>query len=72
MSQHPRRFKISPDLGNLLDVREETRIGVLERLWGYVQRERLIEHAGSGSGQDRGIKCDEKLSRVRLSRAIRA
>lgn len=64
-NQHPRRFKIAPELGNLLDLREDSKLGILNAMWSYIQRERLLENSSNAPEADRrNIKLDESLSRL--------
>ncbi|OSX56971.1 hypothetical protein POSPLADRAFT_1186264 [Postia placenta MAD-698-R-SB12] len=37
LDQQPEQYKIHPDLGNLLGVREESRTGVVQALWNYIK-----------------------------------
>jgi len=68
LSQQPRRYKVAPELGDLLDLREDTKMGILSALWAYIQKERLLEipSAAVAAGNDdrRNIRCDEKLQRL--------
>lgn len=64
-AQHPRRFKIAPELGNLLDLREDSKLGILNAMWSYIQRERLLENSSNAPEADRrNIKLDDSLSRL--------
>jgi SWI/SNF-related matrix-associated actin-dependent regulator of chromatin subfamily D len=64
-AQHPRRYKVAPELGNLLDIREESKLGILNAMWSYIQHERLLENSSNAPEADRrNIKLDEQLSRV--------
>lgn len=65
-NQQPRRFKVAPELGNLLDLREDSKLGILNAMWSYIQRERLLENSSNAPEADRrNIKLDDQLSRVR-------
>ena len=63
LAQHPTRYRLSPDLSSLLDLTSETRPAILERLWLYIQREKLIDVSGR-AGENKGIKLDERLKRI--------
>ncbi|PKI82881.1 non-specific serine/threonine protein kinase [Malassezia vespertilionis] len=39
----PERYSVAEPLAQLLDVREETRAGVLNALWGYIKSKRLLD-----------------------------
>lgn len=63
-AQQPRRFKIAPELGNVLDLREDSKLGILNAMWSYIQRERLLEASSNVEADRRNIKLDDALSRV--------
>lgn len=64
-AQHPKRFRVAPELGNLLNLREESKLNILVALWAYIQRERLLDSSSSAPDSDRrNIRCDDKLQRV--------
>lgn len=74
LNQQPKRYKVAPELGNLLNITEETRMGILSALWAYIQKERLLEippaSAIASHDDKRNIRCDEKLQRVRAGTAM--
>jgi SWI/SNF-related matrix-associated actin-dependent regulator of chromatin subfamily D len=59
LTQQPERFQIRPELGKLLDLKEETQLGVVNAIWSYVKRERLQD-----VNDKRVIRCDKALSEV--------
>ena len=59
--EHPEKFKLSPDLANLLDTEEDTRAGILMGVWEYSLVNNLQEREDK-----RMILCDEKMKKVCL------
>jgi SWI/SNF-related matrix-associated actin-dependent regulator of chromatin subfamily D len=55
----PERYALAPELAALLDVREETRAGIIAALWGYVKARSLLDE-----NDRRYIRCDEALGRI--------
>ncbi|KAI0826100.1 SWI/SNF complex 60 kDa subunit [Irpex lacteus] len=41
LEQHPEHFKIHPELGNILGLKEETRTGVIQAVWNYIKLQDL-------------------------------
>ncbi|KAH9921644.1 SWI/SNF complex 60 kDa subunit [Fomitopsis serialis] len=37
LEQQPEQYKVHPELGNLLGVKEDSRIGVVQALWNYIK-----------------------------------
>lgn len=55
----PERYALSPELGALLNIREETRQSVIAALWAYIKERKLL------SEEDRRIVlCDEPLQNI--------
>lgn len=52
----PERYSLAPELANLLDIREETRAGVISALWSYVKEKKLLDDTDR-----RKVKCDGPL-----------
>lgn len=59
LAYNPERFSLSPDLASLLDIKEETRQGVITALWGYIKERKLL------SERDRRVvECDAALANI--------
>ncbi|KAF8622625.1 hypothetical protein AX15_006878 [Amanita polypyramis BW_CC] len=56
LEHSPEQYKILPELGNVLGIGEESRIGVVQALWNYIKLQNLQDKADR-----RVIKADEKL-----------
>jgi len=41
LEQHPEHFKVHPELGNILGIKEETRNGVIQAVWNYIKLQDL-------------------------------
>lgn len=52
----PERYSLSPELGSLLDIREESRAGVISALWSYVKEKKLLDETDR-----KKVKCDSAL-----------
>ncbi len=52
----PERYSLAPELANLLDIREESRAGVISALWSYVKEKKLLDETDR-----KKVKCDAAL-----------
>lgn len=59
LSHTPERYHISPELGSLLDLKEETRQGVILALWSYIRDRKLVDERDR-----RKIQCDAALAQL--------
>ncbi|KAI0632673.1 SWI/SNF complex 60 kDa subunit [Trametes polyzona] len=41
LEQQPEQYKVHPDLGNILGIKEESRTGVIQALWNYIKTQNL-------------------------------
>ncbi|KAI9454270.1 SWI/SNF complex subunit [Russula earlei] len=41
LQQYPEQFRVLPELGNILGIKEESRAGVVQSLWGYIKTHNL-------------------------------
>ncbi|KAI0717672.1 SWI/SNF complex 60 kDa subunit [Cerioporus squamosus] len=41
LEQQPEQYKVHPDLSNIIGVKEESRIGVIQALWNYIKTQNL-------------------------------
>ncbi|KAF8494374.1 SWI/SNF complex subunit [Russula emetica] len=41
LQQYPEQFRVLPELGNILGIKEESRAGVIQVLWGYIKANNL-------------------------------
>jgi len=39
--QHPEQYRVLPELGNILGIKEESRAGVIQALWTYIKTNNL-------------------------------
>ena len=37
MNHFPEQYKLHPDLANILGIKEESRLGVIQALWSYIK-----------------------------------
>ncbi|KAI6012847.1 SWI/SNF complex 60 kDa subunit [Pisolithus microcarpus] len=56
LEQNPEQYKISPELGNVLGIKEESQIGVIQTLWNYIKINGLQDKVDR-----RRIKADDYL-----------
>ncbi|KAI6115537.1 SWI/SNF complex 60 kDa subunit [Pisolithus croceorrhizus] len=56
LEQNPEQYKISPELGNVLGIKEESQIGVIQTLWNYIKINGLQDKVDR-----RRIKADDHL-----------
>lgn len=60
LEHFPDQYKVLPELANVLGIKEESRIGVVQALWNYIKLQGLQDKV------DRKlIRADEKLRPVR-------
>ncbi|KIY65666.1 SWI/SNF complex 60 kDa subunit, partial [Cylindrobasidium torrendii FP15055 ss-10] len=59
LEHFPEQFKVSPELGNILGIKEESRIGVVQALWSYIKLQNLQDKADR-----RMVHADEKLATI--------
>lgn len=52
----PERYALDPVLAQLLDIKEETRAGVISALWGYIKDRKLLDE-----GDRRTVRLDKEL-----------
>ncbi|SAM82350.1 uncharacterized protein UBRO_04655 [Ustilago bromivora] len=52
----PDRYSLAPELATLLDIREESRAGVISALWSYVKEKKLLDETDR-----KKVKCDAAL-----------
>jgi len=60
--ESPDRFRLSPALADLLDTKEDTRAGIVMKIWEYVRA-----HGLQDPDEKRTINCNHQLRAVRLS-----
>jgi len=56
LNHHPEQFKVSPELGNVLAIKEESRTGVVQALWNYIKIQGLQDKVDR-----RTIRADDQL-----------
>ncbi|KAI6007053.1 SWI/SNF complex 60 kDa subunit [Pisolithus albus] len=56
LEQNPEQYRISPELGNVLGIKEESQIGVIQTLWNYIKTNGLQDKVDR-----RRIKADDYL-----------
>ena len=61
-NESPDRYRLSPQLAELLDTKEDTRAGIVMGLWEYVRKHKLQD-----PDERRTINCDAALGAVGLS-----
>ncbi|EIW74788.1 SWI/SNF complex 60 kDa subunit [Coniophora puteana RWD-64-598 SS2] len=59
LAQYPEQFKIAPELGNILGITEESRLGVIQTLWNYIKI-----HGLQDKTDRRRIRADEALKPI--------
>lgn len=60
LEHYPDNFKVQPLLGSILDVKEDSRLGIVTALWNYIKINNLQDKVDR-----RIIRLDEKLRSVR-------
>lgn len=58
LAHTPERYALAPELAVLLDIREETRQGVISALWAYIKDRKLLDERDR-----RVVRCDAELAR---------
>lgn len=58
-NEAPDRYRLSPQLAELLDTKEDTRAGIVMGLWEYVRKNKLQD-----PDERRTINCDPALRAV--------
>ena len=61
LEHYPDNFKVQPALGSILDVKEDSRLGIVTALWNYIKVNNLQDKVDR-----RIIRPDERLRSVRL------
>ncbi|KAJ7634200.1 SWI/SNF complex 60 kDa subunit [Mycena polygramma] len=56
LEHYPEQFRVIPELGNILGIKEESRIGVIQALWNYIKIQGLQDKVDR-----RLVRADEKL-----------
>ncbi|KAJ6581302.1 SWI/SNF complex 60 kDa subunit [Mycena capillaripes] len=56
LEHYPEQFRVIPELGNVLGIKEESRIGVIQALWNYIKIQGLQDKVDR-----RLVRADEKL-----------
>jgi SWI/SNF-related matrix-associated actin-dependent regulator of chromatin subfamily D len=60
LEHFPEQYKVLPELGSILGIKEDSRIGVIQALWNYIKLQGLQDKV------DRKlIRADDKLRMVR-------
>ncbi|EIN05710.1 BAR-domain-containing protein [Punctularia strigosozonata HHB-11173 SS5] len=59
LTQEPEVFKVHPELGDILGIKEESRVGVLQTLWNYIKIQGLQDKVDR-----RMIRADDKLKPI--------
>lgn len=61
VEHYPEQFKVHPDLGSVLGIKEDSRAGVIQTLWNYIKINGLQDKADR-----KRIHIDAALRPVRL------
>jgi len=59
LEQIPEQYKLSPELANILGIKEESRIGVIQALWNYIKINGLQDKVDR-----RRIRADDHLRQI--------
>ncbi|THH03849.1 hypothetical protein EW145_g5959 [Phellinidium pouzarii] len=59
IEHYPDQFKVHPELGAILDIKEESRVGVITSLWNYIKINNLQDKVDR-----RLIRLDDKLKAI--------
>lgn len=59
LEHFPEQYKVSPELGEALCIKEDSRIGVIQALWNYIKI-----HSLQDKTDRRIVRADEKLLSV--------
>lgn len=61
LEHYPDQWKVHPDLGALLDIKEESRLNVINALWNYIKINNLQDKVDR-----RLVRLDDRLKAVRV------
>ncbi|KAJ6533357.1 SWI/SNF complex 60 kDa subunit [Mycena sp. CBHHK59/15] len=56
LEHYPEQFRVIPELGNILGIQEDSRVGVIQALWNYIKIQGLQDKVDR-----RLVRADEKL-----------
>ncbi|ESK90328.1 swi snf and rsc complex subunit ssr3 [Moniliophthora roreri MCA 2997] len=56
LDHYPEQFKVAPELSNILGIKEESRLGVIQALWNYIKIQGLQDKVDK-----RAIHTDDRL-----------
>ncbi|KAL0952805.1 hypothetical protein HGRIS_007029 [Hohenbuehelia grisea] len=56
LENYPEQFKVMPELGNILGLKEESRVGIIQALWNYIKVQNLQDKVDR-----RLVRADEAL-----------
>ncbi|KAF7356779.1 SWI/SNF and RSC complexes subunit ssr3 [Mycena venus] len=59
LEHYPEQFRVIPELGNILGIKEDSRIGVIQALWNYIKIQGLQDKVDR-----RLVRADEKLRSI--------
>ncbi|KAF4611499.1 hypothetical protein D9613_003669 [Agrocybe pediades] len=59
LDHFPEQYKVLPELGSILGIKEDSRIGIIQTLWNYIKVQGLQDKVDR-----RSIKPDEKLRAI--------
>ncbi|KAK0483375.1 BAR-domain-containing protein [Armillaria novae-zelandiae] len=62
---YPEQYKVSPELGDILGIKEESRVGVIQTLWNYIKLHGLQDKVDR-----RLVRADEKLALIFRAESI--
>ncbi|KAK0240392.1 BAR-domain-containing protein [Armillaria nabsnona] len=62
---YPEQYKVSPELGDILGIKEESRVGVIQTLWNYIKLHGLQDKVDR-----RMVRADEKLAPIFRAESI--
>ena len=61
LEHYPEQFKLGPELSSLLEIKEDSRIGVVTALWNYMKLNNLQDKVDR-----RLIRADDRLKAVSI------
>ncbi|KAJ7065926.1 SWI/SNF complex 60 kDa subunit [Mycena belliarum] len=59
LEHYPEQFRVIPELGNILGIKEDSRIGVIQALWNYIKIQGLQDKVDR-----RLVRADDKLRSI--------
>ncbi|KAJ7623357.1 SWI/SNF complex 60 kDa subunit [Roridomyces roridus] len=59
LEHYPEQFRVIPELGNILGIKEDSRIGIIQALWNYIKIQGLQDKADR-----RLVRADDKLRAI--------